>query len=34
MKLINVTIWKELALNREAWNYLAGTAKTYKVLES
>jgi hypothetical protein len=31
MKVMNVKIWKELALNRNAWNDLAETAKTYSV---
>jgi hypothetical protein len=34
MKVMNLKIWKEMALNRKAWNDLAETTKTYKLLES
>lgn len=34
LKVMNVKIWKELALIREAWNYLTETAKPHKFLES
>jgi hypothetical protein len=32
MKLMNVKNWKELALNRKAWNDLFEKAKTHKWL--
>jgi hypothetical protein len=32
MMVMNVKIWKEMALIRKAWNYLAETAKPHKVL--
>jgi hypothetical protein len=32
LKVMNVNNWKELALNRKAWNDLVETAKTHKGL--
>jgi len=32
LKMINMKNWKELALNRKAWNSLVEKVKTHKVL--
>ena len=32
MKTINMNNWKQLALNRKAWNDLVEKVKTHKVL--